>query len=281
MGKDISSLVPDIYDLLSNQKHEVSNERRESFGRTLSEIITSRLFNDNSSPGLRFSSLGTPCDRKAWYQINDPEGGEPLPPEARLKFLFGDILEHLLLFLAEEAGHTVEAKQVELEVNGVRGHPDAIIDGVLVDVKSASTFAFAKFKDHELESNDPFGYITQINAYHSALLAEGYAVDPDRVAFLAIDKQLGHMCLDVYPSQRLNLPTLIDFKKSVMSAPKPPPRAFKDELDGKSGNRKIPTVCSYCDHKKTCWPNLRTFLYSSGPRFLTHVERLPDVKEVT
>lgn len=279
--KQIETLVSDIYTLISEQQHEVADDRREAFGRALSEIITRRLFSGNASGGLRFSNLGSPCDRKTWYEIHDSAGGEPLPPEARLKFLFGDILEHLLLFLAEEAGHKVEAQQVELEVNGIVGHPDAIIDGVLVDVKSASTFAFNKFSNHELEGNDPFGYLTQINAYHSAMLDDERLVDKERVAFLAVDKQLGHLVLDIYPVQKLNLPPLIDYKKTIMSNPKPPPRAFRDEPDGKSGNMKIPTVCSYCAHKKTCWPGLRTFLYSQGPRFLTHVERLPEVKEVT
>jgi len=36
-----------------------------------------------------------------------------------------------------------------------------------------------------------------------------------------------------------------------------------------------------CDFKYTCWPDVRTFLYSGKPRFLTKVVREPKVPEVT
>jgi hypothetical protein len=38
--------------------------------------------------------------------------------------------------------------------------------------------------------------------------------------------------------------------------------------------------CSYCEYKKTCWPEMRTFLYSYGPEFLIKVKNKPKVKEV-
>ena len=57
-------------------------------------------------------------------------------------------------------------------------------------------------------------------------------------------------------------------------------RHYKDQEFDKSGNRKLCMNCSYCSFKKTCWPNLRTFIYSHGPVFLTHVERPPKVEEV-
>ncbi len=50
--------------------------------------------------------------------------------------------------------------------------------------------------------------------------------------------------------------------------------------DGKSGNIKLDVKASYSPQKYLCKPNLRTFIYSDGPRFLTHVERLPDVPEI-
>ena len=62
--------------------------------------------------------------------------------------MFGDILEELLLFLAKEAGHTVTGQQDTLSISGVNGHRDAIIDGRLVDVKSASSYSFRKFKNN-------------------------------------------------------------------------------------------------------------------------------------
>ena len=42
---------------------------------------------------------------------------------------------------------------------------DCKIDGIVTDVKSASSFGFKKFKDGQLAIDDPFGYIDQIKAY--------------------------------------------------------------------------------------------------------------------
>ena len=38
-------------------------------------------------------------------------------------------------------------EQAEAEVQGIKGSMDCKIDGVVTDVKSASTFGFKKFKD--------------------------------------------------------------------------------------------------------------------------------------
>jgi hypothetical protein len=275
----IDTLVRDIYELVGAQDHDVIESSRRFFGDKLSEIIATRLFRGDEPGRLRFSNLGSPCERKLWYSVNRPGEGEPLPPEARVKFLFGDILEHLLLFLAAEAGHSVEGMQDRVEIGGIAGSRDAIIDGVMVDVKSASTFAFRKFQNHELETNDPFGYLTQINAYAYASLADPLLTDPSRVAFLAIDKQLGHICLDIYPRSNINYASVVEYKKMIVAGREPPERGFRPVPDGKSGNEKLDTFCSYCDYKRVCHPGLRTFLYSTGPRFLTKVDRLPDVPE--
>jgi len=48
-----------------------------------------------------------------------------------------------------------------------------------------------------------------------------------------------------------------------------------------SPNMKLPMMCSYCDFKKTCWPNLRSFAYSGGPVHLVDVVNEPDVPEIT
>ena len=50
---------------------------------------------------------------------------------------------------------------------------------------------------------------------------------------------------------------------------------IEPEPDGKSGNTKLCTQCSYCDFKKICWPHMRTFIYKGGPRYLINVAREP------
>jgi len=37
--------------------------------------------------------------------------------------------------------------------------------------------------------------------------------------------------------------------------------------------------CSYCQYKEHCYPNLRTFAYAYGPKYLVDVVKLPRVEE--
>ena len=77
-------------------------------------------------------------------------------------------------------------RQKETTLGGVKGHIDAKVDGVLVDVKSASHFSFKKFKDKSLYSDDPFGYIDQLSSYSTA-------EEVDRSRFLVMNKTSGEL----------------------------------------------------------------------------------------
>lgn len=278
MTKSLDTLVQDIYALFT-EPHEFSEGNVEEFGKRLATHISNRITDEKRSNTLRMSNIGTRCDRKLWYTVNKPEAAEALPPEVRFKFLYGDILEELVLFLAKEAGHEVTGTQGSLEINGVKGHRDAVVDGVVVDVKSASSYSFKKFDDHLTEDNDAFGYLDQLGAYLYASQDDPEVLHKDRAAFIAVDKTLGHITVDVQPNTYKDYSKLVESKKQLVQLKVPPPRAFSDEPDGKSGNRKLGTECSYCNFKKECWPGLQTFFYSNGPRFLTVVAREPDVKK--
>lgn len=229
---------------------------------------------------LRLSNLGTPCERKLWYDINTPELGEPLDAPAKIKFLFGDILELLLLFWAREAGHKVEGEQDELVVHGVVGHRDCIIDGRVVDCKSASSYSFKKFSSNDLRGNDPFGYLPQLSSYLTASLEDERVTDKKRGSFLVIDKTLGKICLDTYKLDPVS-EKYVERKKTLVNTKKLPDRGYDDEPEGKSGNRKLGLNCSYCAFKTSCWPGLRTYAYSFGPVHLTKIEREPKVPMIT
>jgi hypothetical protein len=274
---NIETLIEDIYGLFNG--HEYDPGDVQAFGLSVADTITKRIGRDHGPPALRMSNLGTPCERKLWYTVNEPEHGEPFDAQTKLKFLYGDILEELLLFLASASGHEVVGRQDELEILGVKGHPDAIIDGRLVDVKSASSYSFQKFKNHDLRGNDPFGYLDQLGAYLYASRDNPALVDKNKASFLVIDKTLGHLTLDTYRFDLSEYPQKVQQKIDAVAGSKPP-REYDDEPDGKSGNRKLGTTCGYCAFKSRCWPELRTFLYGNGPRFLTRVARLPDVHEV-
>ncbi len=282
MTKTIDTLVADIYNLFEPDPkgdvvREFSADNVRKFGERLADHIHNRIVAEQRKPSLRLSAIGTECQRKLWYSIKEPEKGEKLSGPTRFKFLFGDILEELLLFLAEEAGHSVEGRQTPLTINGVKGHRDAIIDGRLVDCKSASTYSYNKFKSNGLRGNDPFGYLDQLGAY---LAASDDVKEKDVASFLVVDKTLGNICLDTYPKSDVDYGMKVEELKAMLELPEPPPKHYEDIPEGKSGNRKLGTNCSYCPFKYHCWPEVRTFLYSNGPVFLTHVEREPKVIEV-
>jgi hypothetical protein len=278
-NKSIDTLVADIYSLFTDDKLDIRPERVADFGQRLGQHVANRISEQRGAPTLRLSNLGVP-DRKLWYTVNTPESGEKLPPEARIKFLFGDILEELLLFLAKEAGHSVEGTQDTISVNGVVGHRDAVIDGRIVDVKSASSFSFKKFAAHDLKGNDPFGYIDQIGAYMAGSSKDPLVTEKDVGSFLVIDKTLGHITLDTYPNTGKDYDKVVDHKRAVLELPEPPERCYEPVPEGKSGNSKLCVQCSYCSFKNTCYPGLRTFIYSTGPTYLVDVVREPKVIEV-
>lgn len=282
----IDTLVEDIQALFTNG-HTCDPANVEAFGSRLAETVSKRLQEvRNEAAGregnLRLSSIGKP-DRQLYYSIHGSGGGgEVLGASTRFKFLYGDILEELLLFLARESGHTVTDEQKEVEVNGVLGHIDAIIDGVVVDVKSASSQAFKRF-DEKLDSDDPFSYIEQLSGYSVGLggLDGG---------FLVVDKMLGHLRyvpVDAETMRRIDVPARIDHLKEVMASDVLPERCYEPVPEGKSGNMKLPVGCSYCSHKFHCWADandgigLRSFLYASGPTHLTTVVSEPKVMEIT
>ena len=166
MTKQIETLVDDIYELFGKETIEVNNELISKFSTELGDLIAQRFNRDNKERTLRFSNIGRP-DRQLWYDLNWEGETEEMLPSTLIKFAYGDIIEHMILLFARMAGHTVEFEQMEVELEGIKGHPDAVIDGVVVDVKSASTYSFEKFRTGALleDGNDPFGYVAQLAGY--------------------------------------------------------------------------------------------------------------------
>ncbi len=286
--KKIETLVEDIDNYVGNNVLDYVNDNLEDFERELSETYRTRIQSKLNEPvvgsALRLSSVGTECVRKLWYRNNVPDKAGKLNSSVRLKFLFGDFLETLLLRLAEDSGHTVTGKQTELSLHGIKGHRDAVIDGVTTDCKSASSYSFRKFTEGLKAESDAFGYRWQLKSYVEAGVNDPLVTDKTRGAFFVIDKQFGHICLDIhdFSTEKFYETSEKRFSrlKTEVSQPYPPEREYYDVADGKSGNRKLDVACSYCEFKSLCWPELRTFIYSNGPRFLTEVKRVPDVKEV-
>lgn len=281
MSKTIETLVEDIQEVLLNGVTEVPTEIAEEFGRNMAAILISRMSNREDKSGLRMSNIGTPCDRKLWLQVHRNEDKEELDASTILKFFYGDLIEETLLALAKLGGHSVEGRQTELRIGGIVGHRDAVVDGVTVDVKSASSHSFGKFERGTLVDDDPFGYVDQLQSYIEAGQSDELVTDKLRGAFLVADKVLGKITLDIHERDASrDLTKEFERKQAMVNGYMEPARAFNPVPLGMSGNMKLPTFCSYCNVKKLCHPGLRTFLYSNGPVYLTTVKKTPEVPEV-
>ena len=273
----ISTLIKDIYDL-------AEGKRLPSVGN-ISPITTTydRWFDERGSrkdKTLHFSEIGTPCLRKLWYNVNSPTSAEAIDGNTRIKFLYGDMLEGLVLSLAKAAGHTVEDEQRKVYIHRddgwtISGRIDAIIDGHLVDVKSTTKFGVRKFE--EGLKDDPFGYAAQLAGY-------GVGTDMDDLGFLTIQKELGHLAY--FPLKKVETEKMVFRARcdsavdAVTSKLDDLPRLDAVPQSATSKNTKLCTTCGYCPYRKACYPEARTFLYSNGPEFLVDVKVLPKVPEV-
>tara|TARA_R100000900_G_scaffold146190_1_gene134784 strand:- start:107 stop:967 length:861 start_codon:yes stop_codon:yes gene_type:complete len=284
--ENLSTLIEDIYSLFSEDHEERrSKADLEKAAKKAGRNIAAQLIKcleerkEKRPATLRMSNIGKP-KRQLWYQLKETKGESTLKSSDYIKFLYGHMLEEMVLFLAYASGHSVTEQQKKVKIAGVTGHKDCKIDGVTVDVKSASAYAFKKFKDGTLADDDPFGYISQLSGYAKASKEKS-------AAFLAIDKQSGELA--VLPLHQMEFDdvetTIKNIKKSLEHA-EPPPKCYEDIPFGKSGNRQLSVGCRYCDYKRLCWSDandgkgLRQFNYASGPVYLTQVTTVPNVEEL-
>ena len=284
--KKLDTLVEDIYDKLSvlgdGESLDVSEEVLDEFGNSMKEALRHWA---NPTPRdtetLRMSNIGKPL-RQLWYDLkSEGEETQPLEPHLFIRFLYGHILEEVMLFLVKLAGHKVTDEQKEVKVSGVHGHMDCKIDGEVIDIKTASSFAFRKFKNGTLVEDDPFGYLAQLSAYETAEKTKAGG-------FLVLNKESGEITLH-RPSffDKPNARNKIREVKKAIKLDNPPALCYNPVPEGKAGNMKLPRGCTYCRHKNECHKDandgkgLRVFKYSKGLMYLTKVEKEPNVLEIT
>jgi|TARA_R110000796_G_scaffold250461_1_gene379450 hypothetical protein len=282
--KKIDTLVEDINKLFTSEDPPIPEKEVDAlidtFAVSIKEHLKTFLYEQpRRNSNLRLSVIGRP-DRQLWYDINQPNE-KPLSSSLRIKFLYGYLLEELLILLSSASGHKVTHQQREVTVAGIKGHQDCMIDDFLIDCKSASWRSFQKFKNNTLSEDDPFGYIAQMSAY-----AEANGVDEG--GFLVIDKQSGELCLSKVNSlEMINATKRITHLKKIVKDKTAPSKCFDDLPEGKSGNRKLDMRCVFCSHKSKCWSDandgkgLRIFQYERGKKYLTQVKREPNVTEIT
>jgi hypothetical protein len=279
LATDIKSLIADI----SNGKPaNMTEENLNVFLQNIKEAMLAwnKPYNAEKYAGkLRMSILGKPS-RQLWYDKFSPKDKKEENAGLNLKFLYGHIIEHLVLYLAELAGHKIEDQQMKVEIDGVTGHIDSKIDGEICDVKSASSFSFKKFQTGEIVGDDPFGYHAQLSGYETANGTKDGG-------FLVVDKSTGDICF--YKPDDMakpNVKTLIKDLKNTLEQDTPPEKCYPYKEE-KNGNKTLAIGCQFCPHKWECHTDanggkgLRVFRYSNKDTILADVIKLPKVDEVT
>jgi hypothetical protein len=283
--KPLNTIVPDIYGLLENLSNgeplpiteEALDETMASMKEAILHWATPRPRDTDFT--VRMSNVGKPS-RQMWFEKRDPNGRGSVDGATQIKFLYGHVLEEIVLMLVRMAQHNVTDEQKEVTVNGIVGHMDCKINGQVVDVKSASKFAFNKFVKGTLADDDPFGYLGQLAGYEKA---EG----TDKGGFLVINKESGELCMYVPDDlDKPNIDTKINTLLDELKLDTPPELCYTPTPDGKKGNMQLPKGCTWCKYKYECHKDandgagLRTFKYSTGYKYLTHVEAEPKVDEI-
>ena len=283
--KKLNTLVDDIYKKLSvlgkGKSLNLSEETIEQFGESMKEVLRHwSTPHPRATETLRMSNIGRP-NRQLWFDMKTEQQAQEIPPATFIKFLYGHMLEEVVLLLVKLAGHTVSDEQKNVKIKGIEGHMDCVIDGEVIDVKTASGYAFKKFKDGTLAEDDTFGYMSQLAGYEA-----GHGTSNG--GFLAMNKESGELALYI-PEEldKPNIETKIDTVKKSLKKSAPPELCYKPIPDGSSGNMKLPRGCFFCRHKLECHKDsnngkgLRVFKYSKGLSYLTQVVKEPRVNEIT
>lgn len=266
--------------MLEKQDDWFRGQRSADFSAEVGKRLELHFNKDASKNTLRLSRMGPQCPRALWHSIHTPEKAETLPPWAINKYAYGHILEALAITEAKAAGHSVVGEQDAVSVDGIIGHRDCVIDGCVVDVKSCSSRAFDKLKFKTLLQNDSFGYLDQLDGYLVGSAEDPLVTCKDTGYILGIDKVLGHMVLYEHKIREQAIRSRIKKYKDIVSRAEPPDCECGVQADGRSGNVRLDVKASYSAYKHCCFPKLRTFLYSDGPRYLVKVVRRPEVVEI-
>ena len=285
-----ASLVAEIQRMLMTKDLGVTKKQREEIldnfatnCRSIMDEAMTKVKRDNRK--LRLSRVGYD-DRKLWMDYQDPQASEnDLTAADYTKFLYGHLTEEMMLALVKLSGNEVTDEQKKVKVAGVTGHMDCKINGVIVDVKSASPHGFNKFQKGTLYKDDPFGYVGQNKAY---AFAEGDSVY-GWLAFNKVNGEIAYLEYDetlegtpYHDAVNYNIEDRVKHIKKLVGSPTPPTDLCVEPIpDGSAGNYALSMTCTYCPHKFQCYEGLRSFSYAHGTKYLTTVVKLPRVTEIT
>jgi hypothetical protein len=280
----INNLIPDIYKLLgeANKDIEFNTDALAGLGVRMVRHVRDEIKDPDRSdrdPSEVYVTQVTPnCYRKIWYNIFGTDNNVPkeqIDGSNKFKFLYGDLIEESVLFIAQVAGHHVEDEQRRLSVSlpgttfTLSGRIDAMIDGVLVDVKSMENYSFQKWQSGEAAVEDKWGYMRQLYYYAGMMHMLGEPIDT--VGILACNKQNGKLHLYTQKVDPQLCATWVDNMGKRISSPESLKTDPTRDVTSKGSNAILGPGCSYCPYKFDCYEEqggLEVYAYSDGPAFI-------------
>ena len=247
----------------------ISPSAIKDFAKECEESVERQL-NKKRKFSIRMSGLGRPLCQ----QLLDRRGmKEDMDYNALFRFMFGDLVESVIVLIMEQADVEIVDKQkaVKLDIAGhtVTGTLDLILRdemGVekVWDVKSASEWAF-KFKYtgfggyDKIKEDDPFGYVMQGHLY-------GEATGLPFGGWIVVNKSSGEIAMVEAPDwqEEDRKEYLKDAEVRVKRLLDPNPdfvKPFKSEFETykvkgeiiRTGNKTLPKICGMCGYRSHCW----------------------------
>jgi len=258
---DILTKVQTFLDTACEKQVAISDKLIEEFGEACKTAIKKQFTDKRPNKfRLRASNVGRPLCQLQMEKTGAM--GESQPYNAKMRNLFGDLIEAAAVLVLKSSGVEVtnEQKSVRYNVSDgthIDGTFDVEIDNKIWDIKSASPFAFEhKFKKgfNALAKGDTFGYVSQGYVYSEA-------VSKKFGGWIVINKSTGEWTVTETPLDDTEykdkaIKEIEDTVKSVKDN-KPFERCFTDVEETyrrkPTGNRVLGFECSYCSYKKACW----------------------------
>ena len=191
------------------------------------------------------SILGTECDRKLWYMINQPN--EIDDPRTIRIFELGDAIENELVRFFRQAGLTVYDKdengnQFGFDDGDIKGKTDGVVMGLpessqphLLEFKSASNKNFKAFEKDGVNGNEV--YKAQCHIYMLKMKL-------NRCLFVVYNKDTSAIYYERFKVDKTYAEIMLARGREILNAKEMPSRKYKKSTFFK---------CKMCDWSKECW----------------------------
>lgn len=250
-------IVDKINKFLTQTDRKVSDAILEEVGKLSTRAFKRQFLEEKQTKTYRLSSIGHCLRQQAYKALGFEEAGKEIDARSRMVFLMGDLTEVAVVGLAKAAGCQIAGTgdaQLEVDIDGVVGHPDGVINGsVLLEVKSMSSYSFDEFERGKIQD----GYRYQCNAYMSAL---GF----EQCCIVALNKDAGVLSEMVISK---DLAIVAKIKQRITALKK----ATKEDLPAREYQPDekgfLPWPCAYCAFHRTCWPTINRVLKGKSYRY--------------